>query len=143
MQQTIEFSEIQRQHEELKKTISHLQDTAARASGSLSDERWRALLLEELALLRTSLVEHFGMEEDGGYLEAAVVAGQEHSVARLEHQHAEILDALDRIGDSCRGGALDRAIAGVRDLIGRLREHEAAECRLVQNAVIDDIGVGD
>ncbi|MBP1684409.1 MAG: Hemerythrin cation binding domain [Deltaproteobacteria bacterium] len=143
MQRTVEFSEIQRQHKELMRLITHLQTTATEASTTVSAEQRRAALQDEVAQLRASLVEHFQMEEEGGYLEAATAAGQGHSVARLQRQHEEILDALRRVADACRGGALDEATAGARNVISRLREHEAEECRLMQNAITDDIGVGD
>jgi hypothetical protein len=144
MEGPVDFSEIQRQHEELKKIINHLQGGAAQESSTASAEHRRAALQDEVARLRASLVEHFRMEEEGGYLEAATAAGQGNSVSRLQQQHAEILDALGRIADACRsGGAVDRATTDVRHVLGRLREHEAEECRLMQNAVIDDIGVGD
>ena len=59
MQRTVEFSEIGRQHEELKKIVNHLQTTATRKASKLSGERWRAALLEigvcpKKSLLRNS-----------------------------------------------------------------------------------------
>jgi len=144
MEGPVDFSEIKRQHEELKKILNHLQGSAAQGPSTASAEQRRVALREEVVRLRASLVEHFRMEEEGGYLEAATEAGQGYSVARLQRQHTEILDALGQVAEACRsGGALDRAAARVREVIGQLREHEAEECRLMQDAVIDDIGTGD
>ncbi len=144
MERTVTFREIERQHEKLKKVIIHLQQTATRASKDPSEKSWRSALQDEVARLRASLVEHFRIEEEGGYLEAATAAGHGHSVSRLQQQHVEILDTLAHISESCRSGrALTEASAGVLQVINRLREHEAEECGLMQDAVIDDIGVGD
>jgi len=66
MQKPVELARSSDSTEELKKVLIHLQDTATRESSNLSAERRRAALQDEVALLRTSLVEHFRMEEDGG-----------------------------------------------------------------------------
>ncbi|HUG92659.1 MAG TPA: hemerythrin domain-containing protein [Planctomycetaceae bacterium] len=101
-------------------------------------------------MLRRRLTKHFAMEEHGGYLaEALAVAPQfTREAAELRGQHRELLDGLDRLTDGL--AAVEPPFQGwqdacrqLNDILNHLRDHEAAENRIVQAAVEDDLGPGE
>ncbi len=107
----------------------------APASSELFDH-----LLQELRALRAELARHFAEEEAGGCLEEAVSALPQLSreVARLEREHAELLEALDRLlldmrAGARRGSPVRTCEHEFRRLAARLRGHEAAETRILES----------
>lgn len=101
-------------------------------------------------MLRRRLTKHFAQEERGGYLAQALAAAPQFTLeARtLREQHRQLLDELDQLADGL--AASEPPFEGWQDArrrldetLGRLREHEAAETRIVQAAAEDDLGEGE
>jgi hypothetical protein len=102
---------------------------------------------KRLAKTRTHVEDHFDFEERNGYLDS--VRKREvrlaHSIDRLAHEHASLLDTLDALvaateaASSLDGGLRDEILKW----IGELRQHEVRENELVQDAFNFDIGAED
>ena len=104
--------------------------------------RVRVQLAELGALLR----HHFETEEGPEGLHDVVGEQATHRLTTLQRliaEHGEILIQVEQlriaVGD-CLDGPVRRALAGVGELAGRLRRHEADEEELFAEAFWSDIG---
>jgi hypothetical protein len=105
--------------------------------------------LQVLGDFREILVEHFAAEERaGGFFDTVSRAAPSRMpmVAKLSREHGELLAEIDRIravvAQPIRP-SVQALRADLRDLIRRLRRHEAAEEALLVGTWIDDAGCGD
>jgi hypothetical protein len=101
-------------------------------------------------MLRRRLTKHFAIEERGGYLAEALAAAPqfEREAAALRRQHRDMLDGLDQLADGLAAAeppfqGWQDACRHLEEMLGRLRDHEAAENRIIQAAVEDDLGEGE
>jgi len=106
-----------------------------------------ARLRTRLGAVRAHITEHFRFEEQNGYMD--VISKREPRLGRTIHQlfeeHGQLRQALDALvakagaataaGDTLRGE--------VREWIEHVRQHEAHENDLVQDAFCLDIGAED
>ncbi|MDH3591914.1 MAG: hemerythrin domain-containing protein [Planctomycetota bacterium] len=114
-------------------------------------ERWVADLEGTLTKLIAAMREHMKGEEAGPIFRTLPesyprLAGP---LARLESEHAELLNDADAVIDRIRA-LRDPEVFELRELnartqlfIARFRRHEAAENEIVLEAYWDDIGGGD
>ena len=95
----------------------------------------------------THLCEHFRLEEKNGCTDnLAEDQPRFHAlVAQLGEEHRELRQALDLIrADAVVASSVDNALLpNVRAWIVRVRQHEARENELVQNAADFDVGTPD
>lgn len=112
-----------------------LADLEQYARGSVADrEKLRPTLLE----LRGKLEHHFKAEES---MHSDLVADVPRLASRLGRLYADHTSLVDELVSTlaAEGGELtDRC----QKLVGRIREHEAAENEVMQGAYWDDIGGG-
>jgi hypothetical protein len=98
-------------------------------------------------MLRRRLTKHFALEERGGYLAQALVAAPQFTreAEALRQQHRQLLDELaDGLAASTPPfqGWQD-ARQQLEHTLHSLAGHEAAETRIVQTAVGDELGGGE
>jgi hypothetical protein len=116
---------------------------------SVKPERASTLLtaLKALVATRSHLTTHFGAEEEEDW--TAALREQEprlgHAIERLVAEHRELAHCLDALIDEAEAA---RDLNGpLRDKIlrwvERVREHEAREVDLLEEAFDEDIGAGD
>jgi hypothetical protein len=128
-----------RAHALLLKDLQALEQ-AAGAEGT-ADE-----LCSCLDATRVHLARHFRFEEVNGYLEAVRLREPrlERAVAGAAVEHGQLAAELDRLIAAARSGADPQPLREqVRGWLGRVREHEARENDLVQEAFGLDLGADD
>jgi hypothetical protein len=137
--------EIQRQHQEILTHADRLRRLLHGDARGLPNARARVLVLQHVRALAVVLQRHFAAEEEDGYM-AEALRQRPDLAARAERircQHA----ALERAFESTLRNAQDASLAvlsaAVDDLLRQLGNHEAAERRLVEDAVLQDLGIGD
>jgi len=125
---------LQEQHSEIRKLTEVLTDPQRKA-----DRR------ELLSRLHTLLARHFALEESKGYLaeELAIAPQLSHVAEGLRKEHEQILARVKKLEDSSRAGSTtDALVQAIDEAVSQLRDHESAENRLVQQALLDDEGGG-
>ena len=104
-------------------------------------------LSSELVAARTLVCDHFGLEEKYGWKDAVLQREPrlEHAVQGLVEEHRHLVQSLDTlIEETNEAKWLDDAFrAKVRRWIGRVRDHEAREDKLLEEAFVEDLGAGD
>jgi hypothetical protein len=105
-----------------------------------------AALRESIEKLRSELVKHFSEEQAGGVLEEAAVRCPDLSreEMRLEEEHTALLADLDRIFAGIRTATRVGLVPGelkesFEQLVDRLKAHEAAENRLLEQGFQIDL----
>jgi hypothetical protein len=135
------LKEIQLQHDEV---LAHLERLESLVRGSAPGSPF--VFDQELGALLAVLRQHFAAEEEGGYMSEALRNRPDlgAQAERIRAQHQQILLALEAaVAASARATAttiLEQTVVG---LIQSLRDHESAERRLVEDAILQDLGVGD
>ncbi|MCE9606383.1 MAG: hemerythrin domain-containing protein [Planctomycetia bacterium] len=107
-----------------------------------------AELTEFVSALRDRLARHFEQEENGGYLEEAIVRVPQIApqAAILQRQHGEFLAAADEMLDHARAADAAPLVwanlkADYALFAKRLNAHEAAENSLLSRAFNEDSGL--
>lgn len=112
---------------------------------------WKLERLWQLRDFLNQLQKHFDLEETGGFNEKMARTAP-HLCARIEHleeDHLKITSDLNHIIDVMKGiyasdsPKLQRVRSRVLDLVTFIREHEAAETDVIQEAFYQEIGMGD
>jgi hypothetical protein len=134
--------EIIEAHASLNEDLKRLEEAALPAAGR---ERWE--LAAQLRATRADLVEHFRLEEHGGYMDSVRQREPrlERTVEELAAEHRQLLQALDRLLDQAGAPAGDAGTFGaeVRAWVASVRRHEGREINLVQEAFSVDISADD
>jgi hypothetical protein len=100
-----------------------------------------------LASARKEVTEHFAWEEKSGWTGAVLKQAPrlEHAVRHLVQQHRELAQSLDTLIDEA--AAIPHVDETFREKvlrwIERVREHEAQENELLEEAFVADLGAGD
>ena len=134
--------DLVRAHKALMKDLTTLHEAAKPGSGE-----GVVALIARLGATRVHLTEHFRFEEQNGYMDT--VREREPRLERAMHQlaeeHGELRKSLDGLikeaGDATSLG--DGLREAIRTWIERVRQHEARENDLVQDAFDLDIGAED
>jgi hypothetical protein len=130
---------IDRAHAALLRDMKELEMVGRRASSN-GLETLRA----RLEATRVHLVEHFRFEEESGYMEAVrkLEPRLERAVAQLAEEHIQLLNSLDALrGEIAPMPRANEAVAAkVTAWVQKVRQHEARENHLVQDAFGLDIG---
>jgi hypothetical protein len=134
------YEEVLLRHEEV---LHHVAQLAAICEG---DPHATELLRQHLDALYSCLVEHFAAEEEGGYFSEIRQARPELDgrIDRLGAQHAQLIEQLEALSTKAAHAAeINLVREDVERLLNALRGHERAECALVQDATLQDLGVAD
>lgn len=114
---------------------------------TLAERNWLLTILD--ALLET-LPTQFDLKEEGGYLSEVLEAFPywEPQVEELRREHGPLCESLQTLRDRVFTGSEYKQVAQVvrddlRDWMERLTHHDSVECRLFQDAVNLEVGVGD
>jgi hypothetical protein len=139
------FREIKEDHKQLHCLLERLRHLVAMPPAL--PNHWQEFVAL-LADLRDQLAFHFALEEAYGYFEDAIERAPRFHVTagRLRNEHAELYLAAQLLAD--RAAALsaidaEQMIAPCVDFDTALKAHEAAELRLILDAIQQDVGVGD
>ena len=96
-------------------------------------------VIDDLRTLRAELAHHFEEEESGGCLEEAVARQPRlsHDANRLEHEHAALLEQIDRLlakvtATACLAQSAEEVKTDFRRFAEQLQAHEEAENRILE-----------
>jgi hypothetical protein len=101
----------------------------------------------QLASTHTHITNHFGFQEQNGWRDS--VRKQEprldHAVQNLLEEHRQLVQSLNTLsGEAEAIEDLDDAFRDkVLRWIHRVRDHEARENDLLEDAIVEDLGTGD
>ncbi len=133
---------LSRTHAVLRDDLRKLKD-AARLPGKQRPADMKALLVET----RARVAEHFRFEEQNGYMDAVRKREPrlERTVLHLAEEHRQLAQALDALVQEAETavGPDSGFDERIRAWVDRLRQHEARENELFQNAFNLDIGAED
>lgn len=136
-------------HEELLADLIHVQQHWPPFGGGIPEHRVEAFAFD-LIRLRNRVAAHFGEEEQGGYLSAALTAAPRltHQAEELLRQHVKLIQELDEVLHEVRAPQRTEASwAGsfhkFDHFVKTFRAHEEAENTLLVSAFEQDIGTGD
>ncbi len=133
---------LQKAHGALFEDLKDLENAAHSSPGADS-----AAMLSRLERTRVHITEHFRFEEQNGYM--AVVLQREPNLARtveqLRDEHQQLALKLAGLLERMKTGKpLEEEIRNqIRAWVESVRQHEARENRLVQNAFNMDLGTED
>jgi hypothetical protein len=142
---------IEEDHQRLRAHKAALAAAVSQPVAAADFPEWRRTFLRDLRDFQNRLLQHFDLEEDGGFMADLIahtprMAGQ---AATLEEEHEEIVRVLDGIVSDVKriASQSEWVDAGLRSrmdsFLMALKEHEAAECSLIQEVYYQDIGVAD
>ena len=139
-----QYEEILREHQMMR---SLLQQTSALLASRADSLQPVVRLLQQL---NEHAVKHFAHEEEGGYFQEAIAAAPRlaNRAEQLEQQHPALAAALaGLLAQAEEGDGSEQCWQALtyrfEDLAQRLRQHEANENKLVQEAFNTDIGAED
>ena len=133
---------LARAHVALLADLRVLEQSARPSSGEgLADLRAR------LGATQTHVTEHFRFEEQNGYMEAVLKREPrlERAIQQLAEEHRSLAQSLAVLVERAKAGtSLDDPFREeVRGWVERVRQHEAREKEVVQDAFNLDIGAED
>ena len=134
--------EMEQQHDDIR---THVGRVHALFHGRIEHARARALLRQHLVALYALLVRHFAAEEEGGYM-AEIVRDRPdlgRRTAKLQAEHASILRSFEHTLAMLPHASLSVLEETVVELLGALGDHDEAERRLAEDALLQDLGVAD
>jgi hypothetical protein len=133
---------LEQAHRALMKDLVDLEEASRSSLGMTA-----AQIGSRLARTRTHITDHFRFEEHNGYMDATL--HREPNLARsIEHlrvEHRQIAQALDDLIEQTQMQQYteDALRAQIRSWIEKVRQHEARENTLVQDAFNVDVGSED
>jgi|SRR5215471_5209495 len=133
---------LSRAHTSLQKDLRELEE-----AGHTASEKGLPGLRSRLKSTRKHIAEHFRFEEQGGYMDA--VRKREPRLGRvideLCTEHGQLLSSLDAIlKETATASSMNDLMRGeLTGWINRVRQHEARENQVVQDAFNLDIGSED
>jgi hypothetical protein len=139
------FREIKEDHKHLQCLLEKIRQMVA-VPPALPNH-WKEFVTL-LADLRDQLAFHFALEEAYGYFEDAIErAPRFHEVAgRLRNEHSDLYLSAERLADLAAAmtpSEAEQMVTLCQDFDTALKAHEAAELRLILDAIQQDVGVGD
>ena len=142
------IEQVEDDHEALKAGLKQIEAECANDINRDEFGSWKRRFIKLLRKFNMSMLNHFDLEEEGGYL-AEIIAEAPQSfkaVKNLEAQHEQFICDLSRIilvlkqMESFSPEKLQECKENLSLLISSLREHEKTENTLVQSAYSTDIG---
>ena len=139
-------SSIRADHRHQGRLVHNLRSALENAARSKWSKASTAQIVDYLAVLRDHLAVHFAREEEGGYLEEALVHSPElqPEANRLMDEHPHLLTQFDALLGTARAKAGEPAPwpALAKELNAVIRElvtHELDENKLLQDAFAADL----
>lgn len=141
---------VENDHKALLKALNEL-ETAFDEPDTGHFNEWKLERLWQLRDFLNQLQKHFDLEESGGFNERMSQTAP-HLVARIEHleeDHLKITSDLIHIIDVVKSvhkadsPKMDRIRLRVGELVTFIRDHEAAETDIIQEAFYQEMGLGD
>lgn len=127
------------EHRRVHALLDRIEQQWARTPDELRQAETIADLRESVNRLRDEVAAHFAEEEAGGVLEEAASRHPElgREEMRLEDDHAALLGELDRILAGMQTATQVGVLPGdlkqaFKDFVHRLKAHEAAENRVIE-----------
>lgn len=142
-----QLSDLLAEHQELMRKITEirtsLQKVCEPGIGPKCDE-----MADRVADIRQLLLDHFAVEENGGYLSDVLEFAPQFAeqAAQLCGQHTSLLKTLDELETRLRkpeSEACDSVSGEFETFIHDLQNHEHQENNMVQSAFNQDEGAGD
>jgi hemerythrin len=137
------LKKIKQEHAELGRLVSELR-------AALADQGNVAALSALLERLKAELVEHFAIEEAGGYFNEVLTEAPrlKANADLLLGQHEELMQKLKSLCNAAKHAAVSeekwaQLVANANGFIASLIEHERGENYLLQEAYERDIGPED
>ena len=137
---------LRRQHQELRQQLDRTRSWFTQPAGG-GERRERVRTITELEVL---LIDHFQLEETGGYMADALRLAPQYSgrAEALRTQHTALALEMRSLRELCeicgrskeRWAELDARLASFTK---RLRTHERAENEIASDALLEDIGTQD
>lgn len=128
-------------HATLLEDLRSLEEVARSRSRGVAD------LSDYLVAIRKHVTEHFRLEEQNGYMDVVRTREPrlERAIQQLSAEHRQLLASLETlINEANAAVSLDNTLREkVRDWVERVRQHEARETDLVQEAFTLDLGAED
>ena len=140
------YAELLRQHREIEAHVAALEHfISSSAAKTTPMSRVRTLLKSHLRALHDATTAHFAAEEGGGYFRSVLAARPDlqSRAARLLTQHRRIAVSLESAVDSAEETSPRVLCEEVVEILALLRQHEAAELALVQDATLQDLAAAD
>lgn len=138
---------MREEHQAVNDLTQHLRDRVATVP-RVGLKQWIEATTMQLNEFRAHLSKHFGLEEQGGYLESVTLESPALSteVSRLQHQHEEIVHILDSIYGEL--GAItenDHVLiedfcCRVQNLLRYIKDHEEREDLMIVSVFNNDLG---
>jgi len=142
MGKTATGEKLDRAHASLLEDLRKLEDSL-HASAGLHPLKLRA----QLAVTHTQITDHFGFEEQNGWKDAVLKQEPrlEHAARGLVDEHRQLVRSLDTLIEEVEDAQnLDDVFREkVLRWIQRVRDHEARENDLLEDAFVEDLGAGD
>jgi hypothetical protein len=133
---------LTRAHDALLKDLLQLEKEAQSPSGTKAVK-----MRTRLDQVRTHITQHFRFEEQYGYMDVVLQRAphQERIIELLRQEHCQLANSLEALREEVRAApSLDDAFRDkVRAWVALVRDHEARENKLVQEAFNLDIGAED
>ena len=146
------IAHVEEDHARIKELMQELTSATAPPETPPDDfRRWRLSLLRQLRDFQHVLLNHFDLEEVGGFTEDLRTRAPRLGarIDQIADDHDAILRRLGAIIDGLksldqfREDEVDDLFESIRALVTYLRTHEAMESALLQDAYYRDVGVGD
>lgn len=129
-------------HRELLGSLRQLEQ----AADALPDDD-EGELMARLEGTRARLDDHFRFEEANGYMQSVLDRAPqlERKVQHLRDEHGELRQSLAALTREAEGAqvASRRFRAGLKEWVGRLRDHEKRENLLVEDVFNSDVAAED
>jgi hypothetical protein len=97
--------------------------------------------------MHTHVTSHFAVEERNGWMDQALKREPrlDHAIRAVHEEHLELVHSLGTLIDEAEAvEELDEAFRDkLRRWIHRVRDHEARENEILEDAFVEDLGAGD
>ena len=133
---------LEKAHRDLMKDLVDLEEASRSSLGMDASQ-----IGSRLSRTRTHITDHFRFEEHNGYMYAALQREPNltRSIEHLRDEHRQLAEALDDLIEQTRmrQNTEESLRAQIRSWIEKVRQHEARENTLVQDAFNVDVGSDD
>jgi hypothetical protein len=135
-------NDLQQEHASLLQRLAHLEGAIESANG--------ATVADHLRAIQEHLLQHFRFEERDGYMKHVLERAPHlhRKVGSLLAEHAEMAQDLVTLIGAAAPMSNNTPLSGafrhrVRQLLSKIRVHEAHETDLVQEAANEELGTED
>lgn len=139
---------VEQEHEHLRRELEQLQSSSSAPASGDDFSQWRLELIWQVRDFKNSLLKHFDLEEEGGFMRDVrkMVPNSDLQIKGLLAEHREMEEALDRILGTLKEmnerdeDKLDRLQNQVGELVTTINSHETTEQHLIQRTYYRDYG---